>query len=163
VLDPASAQVFHDLFDVFQKLRRPDQSWAAASVANYLGAAEERERFMFEEHRQEGVLNPVRSLQVGGWELLYAADRDRALEAELAFLAGGHLAYHVGPHRLLLYFPSMEELGACFIAAVKLVRPSLPAPAAIEDAVLALIPLLNERLTEEAREALRLAVNDFYK
>src|SRR5262249_49347578 len=32
--------------------------------------------------------------------------------SELAFIAARHLAYHVGGHRLLLYYTSIEELSA---------------------------------------------------
>ncbi|WP_437573018.1 tetratricopeptide repeat protein [Sorangium sp. So ce887] len=255
VLDPGNVQVFHDLFDTFQKLRRVDQAWAAASVAVYLGAAEERERFIFEEHRPAGLVQPARGLGPGSWDLLRAADRDRALEeilasvadaairarfaqrarekkaphvdpaaradaernaagvvrlfswasrclgiaapavylrkdapiavaavtveepsvlvggealrgrtaAELAFLVGSHVAYHVGPHRLLLHFPSLEELGVCLAAAVKVARPSEPVPAELEGAVLALMPLLDERLTERERDALEAAVFELYE
>jgi tetratricopeptide (TPR) repeat protein len=60
VLDPGNVQVFHDLFDTFQKLRRVDQAWSAASVSVYLGAAETRERFIFEEHRPAGLVQPAR-------------------------------------------------------------------------------------------------------
>ncbi|WP_437961647.1 tetratricopeptide repeat protein [Sorangium sp. So ce119] len=255
VLDPGNVQVFHDLFDTFQKLRRTDQAWAAASVAVYLGAAEARERFLFEEHRPAGLVQPERGLSAGAWELLRAADRDRALEevlasvadaairarlaqrarekklprldpaaradaersaagvvrlfawasrclgittpaiyflkdaqigvaavpvgepsvlvggealrgrtaAELAFLVGSHVAYHVGPHRLLLHFPSLEELGVCLAAAVKLTRPSEPVPAELEAAVLSLMPLLDQELTEPERDALEAAVFELYE
>ncbi|WP_437497048.1 tetratricopeptide repeat protein [Sorangium sp. So ce1099] len=255
VLEPGNVQVFHDLFDTFQKLRRTDQAWSAASVAVYLGAAEARERFLFEEHRPAGLVQPERGLSPSAWDLLRAADRDRALEevlasvadaairarlaqrarekklprldpaaradaernaagvvrlfawasrclglttpavylrkdapiavaavpveepsvlvggealrgrtaAELAFLVGSHVAYHVGPHRLLLHFPSLEELGICLAAAVRLARPSEPVPAELEGAVLGLMPLLDEQLTEAERDALEAAVFELYE
>ncbi|WP_437662843.1 tetratricopeptide repeat protein [Sorangium sp. So ce1182] len=255
VLEPGNVQVFHDLFDTFQKLRRTDQAWSAASVAVYLGAAEARERFLFEEHRPAGLVQPERGLSPSAWDLLRAADRDRALEevlasvadaairarlaqrtrekklprldpaaradaernaagvvrlfawasrclglttpavylrkdapiavaavpveepsvlvggealrgrtaAELAFLVGSHVAYHVGPHRLLLHFPSLEELGICLAAAVRLARPSEPVPAELEGAVLGLMPLLDEQLSEAERDALEAAVFELYE
>ncbi|MGK3984239.1 hypothetical protein WME99_14435 [Sorangium sp. So ce136] len=255
VLEPGNVQVFHDLFDTFQKLRRTDQAWSAAGVAVYLGAAEARERFLFEEHRPAGLVQPERGLSPSAWDLLRAADRDRALEevlasvadaairarlaqrarekklprldpaaradaernaagvvrlfawasrclglttpavylrkdapiavaavpveepsvlvggealrgrtaAELAFLVGSHVAYHVGPHRLLLHFPSLEELGICLAAAVRLARPSEPVPAELEGAVLGLMPLLDEQLTEAERDALEAAVFELYE
>lgn len=255
VLDPGNAQVFHDLFDTFQKLRRADQAWAAASVAMYLGAAEARERFLFEEHRPAGLVQPERGLSAGAWDLLRAADRDRALEevlasvaaaairarltqrarekklprldpaaraeaersaagvvrlfawasrclgitapavyflkdaaigvaavpvgepsvlvggealrgrtaAELAFLVGSHVAYHVGPHRLLLHFPTLEDLGVCLAAAVKLARPSEPVPSELDGAVRALTPLLDKELTAGERDALEAAVFELYE
>ena len=253
VLDPANARVFHDLFDVLQKLRRPDEAWAAASVTVDLGVAEAREHFVYEEHRPDGVPRFTRPLSERGWDRLRAADRDRNVEAvlaaaqeaaiaarlaqragdkkfaqldqrarqdlqestigvvrsfawashflgvpapaiylrddaplgiaaitveepsvivgsgvlrgrslpDLAFLVGSHLTYHVGPHRLLLHFPSIEELGACFLASARLVRPSVPIPAALEDAALALSPLIDVLLSDDERDRLDQAVRAF--
>lgn len=252
-VDPAEAALFHQLFELFQKLRRPDQAWGAASVAVDLDVADQRERFIYDEHRPDGVPRFTRALRPASWDLLRAADRDRALEAvldaaaeaaidariarrtsdgtlaqldprarqdpqqstvsvvrsfawashllgvtppavylredadmglaavitdhaavlaggaalrgrtmpELAFLVGGHLAYHVGAHRLLLYYPSIDELGACFLAAVSLVRPAIPIPPALEEGARDLAPELDARLYGGARDNLFAAVEAF--
>ncbi|MCC6557655.1 MAG: tetratricopeptide repeat protein [Polyangiaceae bacterium] len=253
VLDPASERVFHDLFDVFQKLRRPDEAWSAASVTVDLGAAEPRERFIYEEHRPQGVPRVARVLTPEAWALLRPADRDPRLDAvleavqdaaiaarlaqraaegklaqldprarqdpqqstvsvvrsfawasrlldvpapaiylredapiglaavmaeepsviagssalrnrtlpDLAFLVGSHLAYHIGAHRLLLHYPSIEDLGACFLAAARVSRPDLPLPEALEDTVLSRSPEIDDRLDDEARARLEEAVASF--
>jgi hypothetical protein len=95
------------------------------------------------------------SVLVGGGAL-----RGRSLP-DLAFLVGTHLAYHVGPHRLLLHFPSIDELGVCFLASARLVRPSVPIPAALEEAALALSPLIDLVLGDEDRDRLERAVRAF--
>jgi hypothetical protein len=80
---------------------------------------------------------------------------------ELSFLVGSHLAYHAGPHRLLLYYPSIDEVAACFLAAVSLVRPTLPIPPALEGAARDLAPELDARLYGGARDQLFAAVEGF--
>jgi tetratricopeptide (TPR) repeat protein len=252
-LDPADEGLFHELFELFQKLRRPDEAWAAAGVIMDLGVADARERIIYEEHRPDGVPRFTRALREASWERLRAADRDANVEAvlaavaesaidasiarrtsegklaqldprarqdpqqstvsvvrsfawashllgveapaiylgdddalglaavvadhpaviaggavlrgrslpELAFLVGSHLAYHVGPHRLLLYYPSIDDLRACFLAAVSLVRPSIPIPASLEEAARDLAPDLDARLYGGARDRLFAAVEAF--
>src|SRR5262245_4870007 len=193
-------------------------------------AAEARERFVFEEHRSDGVPKLSRPLRREAWELLRAEDRHRDVEAiftavgpaaiairlaqlvaegrlptldpagkqdpetstasivrsfnwaahflgvplpavyvrddanvnlaavpveepsviagggvlrgkslpELAFLVGRHLSYYLPPHRLLLYYASLEDLSALFVAAVKLVLPAVPVPKPLLEAASAL-------------------------
>jgi len=253
VIDPAEVTLLHQLFGAFQKLRRPDQAWATASVTVDLGHADDRERIVYEEHRPEGVPRFARALRPTSWDLLRAADRDPHLEAiltaiteaaidariarrasdgtlaqldprarqdiqqstvsvvrtfgwashllgvpapaiylredahlslaaamadhpaiiagasvlrgrtmaELAFLVGRHLAYHVGPHRLLLYYPTIDDLGACFLAALSLVRPAIPIPPALEEDARDLAPELDARLYGSARDQLLAALESF--
>ena len=253
VLEPARHATYGELFEAFQKARRPDEAYCASSVSMFLKTADTRQRFIFEEHRPDGVPKLRRSIRNEAWELLRPADRDRAVEAilatvapaaiaarlgqmaaenklpaldpatrqdpekstvsitrsftwashflgiaapaiyirddaalalaavpaeeasviagtgvlrgrglpDLAFLVGRHLAYYVGSHRLLLYYPSIEELSACFVAAVKLVAPSTAVPREIEPLVSALLPKLDDRLGDEARAELRRAFAAF--
>ncbi|MRG91103.1 tetratricopeptide repeat protein [Polyangium spumosum] len=86
--------------------------------------------------------------------------RGRTL-AELAFLVGRHLTYHVGHHRLLLFYPSLEELSACFVSAIAIALPDEPIPAKVRDVVLAYKPLFEAHLDEERRAALEQAVSAF--
>jgi tetratricopeptide (TPR) repeat protein len=254
-IEPARIATYHDLFEVFQKLRRPDQAFCAASVTMFLRKADARERFIFEEHKPDGVAKLAYALPPEGWEWLRAHDRDRHAEAvlaavtpaaisvrlaeleaegrlpdldpaarqdpekstvsivrsfkwashflgvsapaihlhddpelslaavvaeeptvfvggralrgrslpELAFLAGRHLAYHVGSHRLLLYYPSIEELTVCFLAAVRIVMPEVPAPPAIRAQVTELTRGITQRISESARVDLAAAVAEFEK
>ena len=252
-LDPARVATFHELFEVFQKLRRPDQAYEAACVTMFLRQADARERFIFEEHKPDGVPKPTYVLPATGWDLLRVHDRDAFAEAvlaaaapaaialrlahlaaegrlpsldpaarqdpekttisivrsfawaahllgvpapgvylvderdlalasvfaeeptvfignkvlrgrslaELAFLVGRHLAYHVGAHRLLLYYPSIEDLSACFLAAVKAAMPDAPVPAAIRAPVTELARGIALRLSEDQRAELGKAVTAF--
>lgn len=86
--------------------------------------------------------------------------RGRSLP-ELSFLAGRHLAYYVGAHRLLLYFPSIEELSACFLAAVTIALPSFPLPAAAKRSADALAKPIAARLSAEGRADVVRAVKAF--
>lgn len=70
---------------------------------------------------------------------------------ELAFLVGKHLAYYVGSHRLLIHYPSIEELSVCFLAAVSVIRPDSPVPPRFADAVAPLVRRLHDGLTPAAR------------
>ncbi|MEP7124467.1 MAG: hypothetical protein ABJE95_26300 [Byssovorax sp.] len=252
-LDPSRLSTFHLLFELFQKLRRPDQAYSAACVTMSGRKAESRERFVFEEHRPEGVPKFAHAMRADGWDLLRTAERDVNLEAvlttiapaaiaarlsqladegrlptldpaarqdpakttisivrsfvwashylgvpppaiylhddatvglatiiaeeptalaggrvlrgrslpELAFLAGRHLAYHVGAHQLVLYFSSIDELSSCFLAAVKLAIPDLPVPAASASVVNDLVRRMEPLLDDAARAALDKAVVAF--
>jgi len=63
-LDPMVVQTYHDLFDVFQKLGRPDQAWGAASVTAQLGHADQRERFIYDEGKTDDPPKPTRALNI---------------------------------------------------------------------------------------------------
>lgn len=250
-LDPANAQTFHDLFELFQKLRRPDQAYAAACACVYLDSADTRERIICEEHHVETVPNFTAPLTEGAWDLLRMEDNDPHVEAilsavssaavaaklaileeekrlpyldsdmrekpeesaveivrsfswgshflgvpapaayvredasiglaavmalkpsvivgshvlsgrspgELAFMVGRHLAYHVGSHRLLLYYPSLDDLSVCFLAALRIALKSLPVPAKLRDSVLALAPKIEAKLSEADLKKLQQAVS----
>jgi hypothetical protein len=80
---------------------------------------------------------------------------------ELAFLVGRHLAFEEGARRLLLYYPSLESLAACFLAAVKIVLPETALPETLQAAVDALVPAIEGRLDAGARRALVRTVTAF--
>ncbi len=252
-LDPTRIATYHELFEAFQKLRRPDQAYQAACVTMLLRQADARERFIFEEHKPEGVPKPSYALSAEGWEWLRPHNRDVHAEGvlaaitpaaiavrlaalgaegrlpeldpalrqdperstvsivrsfawashflavpppaiylnddpdfslaaviaeeptvfagskaqrgrsmpELAFLVARHLAYHVGGHRLLLYYPSIEDLTACFLAAIRIVLPEVPAPAAVRAAVGELERGIALRISEAHRVDLAAAVAAF--
>lgn len=252
-IDPSRLATFHQLFDLFQKLRLPDQAYSAACITTTGRKAESRERFVYEEHKPDGVPKFVHAMREGGWDLLRTRARDVNLEAvleviapaaiaaklaalgsegllpeldpaarqdpakttlsivrsfvwashylgvaapviylhddaemglasiiaeeptalaggrvlrgrslpELAFLAGRHLAYHVGGHELMLYYPSIEELSTCFLAGVKIALPDLPLPPSAAPAVNELVSQIEPDLDEATRERLAVAVAAF--
>lgn len=253
MLDPSRLSTFHQLFELFQKLRRPDQAYSAACVTMSGRKAESRERFVFEEHKPEGVPKFAHAMRHDGWDLLRTRERDVNLESvlttiapaaiaerlsqlegegrlptldpaarqdpakttisivrsfvwashylgvpppaiylhddatvglatiiaeeptalaggrvlrgrslsELAFLAGRHLAYHVGGHQLVLYYSSIDELSSCFLAAVKIAIPDLPVPAASASVVNDLVRRIEPRLDDATRARLDAAVAAF--
>jgi hypothetical protein len=67
----------------------------------------------------------------------------------------------MGPHRLLLYYPSIEELTNCFLAAIRIVIPEVPAPPGVRAAVAELERGIALRLTETSRVDLAAAVAAF--
>ncbi len=77
---------------------------------------------------------------------------------ELAFMVGRHLAYHLGSHRLLLYYPSLDDLSVCFLAALRIALKTLPLPAKLRDSVLALAPKIEAKLSEAEIKKLQQAV-----
>ncbi len=252
-IDPMVVQTYHDLFDVFQKLGRPDQAWLAASVTAQLGHAEERERFIYDEGKTDGPPKPTRAMGLDGWDLLRDGGRDHAVEdvleaiakaaieakiadlraqgrlpvidtalkqdpkkstvsivrsfawashllgvpmpavylredaqvglasvtaeepsvvagagvlrgktlTELAFAAGRHLGYHFGSHRLLLYFPVIDDLAACFLAAIRIVMPEASISPKMEKAASAMQSRIEPLLDAKARSALERAVLAF--
>ena len=86
-LDPGRVATFHELFEVFQKLRRPDQAYEAACVTMFVRQADARERFIFEEHKPEGVPKPSYVMPATGWDRLRVQGRDTYAEAVLAAAA----------------------------------------------------------------------------
>ena len=252
-LDPGRVETFHELFELFQRLRRPDQAFTAACVTTHLGAADPRERIIFQEHAPNGVPKLTQKLRPEAWELLRVDDRDRNVDAvlaaitpaaiaarlaqlaaegklpaldpaakqdprtstasivrsftwashflsvpapaiyvheeaqvaiatviaeepsviagsaalrgrtltELAFLVGRHLSYHVEAHRLLLYYASLEELSACFVAAVKIASPDVPLPPSIEASATDIKKRIEPLLTAPQKAELVAAVRAF--
>jgi tetratricopeptide (TPR) repeat protein len=249
-LDPTTVSTYHDLFEVFQKLKKPDQAYGVACVTMHLKSADARERFIYEEHLPDGVPKFRQALGDNAWQLLRVENTDIHVEAilaavarsavaakldqleeekrlpqldpaakqdpqtstvsivrsfvwgshflgvpapavyirddapiglaavmasepsviigslvlrgrsmpELGFLVGRHLAYHLGSHRLLLYYPSLEDLSICFLAALRVALKNLPIPPKMRDAVLAISPRLEASMTEPEVRKLEQAV-----
>ncbi|UQA55884.1 tetratricopeptide repeat protein [Polyangium aurulentum] len=86
--------------------------------------------------------------------------RGRGL-ADLAFLVGRHLTYHLGHHRLLLFYPSLEELSACFVTAAAIALPGEPIPPKLQDVVRTFKPVFESHLDDDTREELENAVTAF--
>jgi tetratricopeptide (TPR) repeat protein len=79
---------------------------------------------------------------------------------ELAFLAARHLVYYRPEHYALVFFPTLPELTALFLAALKLARPELPIPTHASAAASALRKELAAHATEAQRRAIGAAVAD---
>jgi tetratricopeptide (TPR) repeat protein len=79
--------------------------------------------------------------------------------AELSFLVARHLVFYRPSYYPLVFYPTLPELTALFLAAVKLARPELPIPTHASAAAAALRSQLAAHVTKEQRAALALAVH----
>jgi tetratricopeptide (TPR) repeat protein len=77
---------------------------------------------------------------------------------DLAFLAGRHLTYYRREHYALVCYPTLPELSALFLGAVKLAMPDLPVPEHLSDAVARRRKTLAKHADDTQKKALRAAV-----
>jgi tetratricopeptide (TPR) repeat protein len=77
---------------------------------------------------------------------------------DLAFLAGRHLTYYRPEHYALVHHPTLPDLSALFLAAVKLALPELPVPAHLGEAVARRCKLLARHLDDRSKARLEAAV-----
>lgn len=77
---------------------------------------------------------------------------------DLAFLAGRHLTYYRREHYALVCYPTLPELSALFLGAVKLVMPELPVPLHLSDAVARRRKTLVKHADDAQKKTLRAAV-----
>ena len=75
---------------------------------------------------------------------------------ELSFLVARHLVYYRPEHYVLLFYPTLAELTALVIAAVKVARPELPLP--ISPASVKVRRELVKHVSESQKNALAVAV-----
>jgi tetratricopeptide (TPR) repeat protein len=80
---------------------------------------------------------------------------------ELAFLAGRHMATRRPEYELVTHIASLDELSTCFLAALKLVLGSAPAPGPLAETVSALANVLAQHQTAEERAELDAAIDAF--
>jgi tetratricopeptide (TPR) repeat protein len=78
---------------------------------------------------------------------------------ELAFLAGRHLTYYRPEHYCLICYPTLNDLSALFLGAVKIALPDLEAPAHLRDAVARTRKVLARQATDDEKRRLRAAVD----
>jgi tetratricopeptide (TPR) repeat protein len=77
---------------------------------------------------------------------------------DLAFLAGRHLTYYRREHYALICYPTLPELSALFLGAVKLVLPELPVPGYLSEAVARRRKTLVKHADDAGKKTLRAAV-----
>jgi hypothetical protein len=83
----------------------------------------------------------------------------RGLSAsDLAFLAGRHLTYYRREHYALVCWPTLNELSALFLGAVKLAMPDLPVPDHLGEAIARARKLLKRHANDADKQALGAAV-----
>ena len=81
--------------------------------------------------------------------------------AELSFLAGWNICGHFPEHRLVRLCSSVDDLAACFIAAVRRVAPDTSAPGPLKSLVELLEPTLDREIRPEEDAELSQAVRAF--
>jgi len=142
---------------------RIDLDTSTVSVARSVAWASrvigiELPRVYLEEASAEGMTAVLRDrpVTVLGAALL----RGRSL-AELAFLAGYHLTGHLTEHRLVRLSAMLDDLAACFLAAVVLAVPDTPVPERIRSLVELLVPNMAQALDADDEAALEEAVMAF--
>jgi tetratricopeptide (TPR) repeat protein len=77
---------------------------------------------------------------------------------DLAFLAGRHLTYYRPEHYSLVCYPTLNDLSALFLGAVRLILPDLDAPPHLRDAAARHCKTLAKRASEEETRRLAAAV-----
>ena len=80
---------------------------------------------------------------------------------DLAFLAGRHLTYYRPEHYVLIHYPTIAELSALFLGAVKLILPELAVPPHLADAAARKRKLLGRHVDKDAKKRLDEAVRRF--
>jgi tetratricopeptide (TPR) repeat protein len=80
-IDPRRSETYHQIFELARKSDMSEIAFQAASVAQVLGAADERERIVYREHRAEAVPAHRHPLSAEAWRWLVDDRRDRTVEA----------------------------------------------------------------------------------
>ena len=77
---------------------------------------------------------------------------------ELSFVVGRHLAYYRPEHYALVFFPTLNDVTALFLAAVKVALPEVPVPVAMSEAIARIRKQLVRHASPQEREWLASAV-----
>jgi hypothetical protein len=77
---------------------------------------------------------------------------------ELAFVVGRHLAYYRPEHYVLVFFPTLNDVTALFLAAIKLALPEVPVPTHAAAAAAKLRKELEKHATPAVKVELAAAV-----
>ncbi len=110
-------------------------------------------------YAQESVPGGLGAVQAEEPSTLFAtALGTRQKVTDLAFLVARHLVYYRPEHYVLLFYPTLAELTALVLAAVKVARPELPVP--ISPLSVKLRRELAKLTTESQKSALAVAVEE---
>jgi tetratricopeptide (TPR) repeat protein len=116
--------------------RRQSAASTVSAVRSFQWAAQVLGVDVPELYVLDGVPGGIAAAQVATPSTALGPDVVRGLTAkDLAFLAGRHLTYYRREHYALVLYPTLGELSALFLGAVKLAMPALPVPQHLEAAV----------------------------
>jgi len=77
---------------------------------------------------------------------------------DLVFLAGRHLTYYRREHYALVHYPTLPELSALFLAAMKIAMPAVPVPTQLSEVVGRMRKMLLRNLGDGEKKKLASAV-----
>jgi hypothetical protein len=107
----------------------------------------------------DSVPGGIAAAQVATPSTALGPDVVRGMTAkDLAFLAGRHLTYYRREHYALVLYPTLGELSALFLGAVKLAMPDLPVPQHLDAAVARRRKVLGRHVQGTAKDRLARAV-----
>lgn len=81
--DPRDVDSLHALFSAYEAAKEVDRQFAVAHVLSYLGAANAKEKSLFEKHRSSGLIRPASSITRESWTRLLFHPEEEALTGEI--------------------------------------------------------------------------------
>ncbi|MGD0528144.1 MAG: hypothetical protein ABSE49_23625 [Polyangiaceae bacterium] len=167
IVDAAAAARVEELRDakklvVLDTSRRQSATSTVSAVRSFQWAAQVLSVDAPEIYVMDNVPGGIGAVPVAVPSTALGPDVLRGLTAkDLAFLAGRHLTYYRPEHYVLVHYPTIAELSALFLGAVKLILPELPVPPHLSDAAARKRKLLARHVDAEAKKRLDVAVRRF--
>lgn len=81
--DPRDADSLHALYSAYEAAKDLERQVAVAHVLSYLGAANSKEKSLFEKHRTAGLIRPSSSITRESWTRLLFHPEEEALTGEI--------------------------------------------------------------------------------
>jgi tetratricopeptide (TPR) repeat protein len=142
--------------------RRQDAKSTVSAVRSFQWAAQVLSVEVPELYVMSNVPGGIAAVPVAVPSTALGPDVLRGLTArDLAFLAGRHLTYYRPEHYVLVHYPTIGELSALFLGAVKLILPELAVPSHLADAAARKRKLLARHVDKDAKKRLDDAVRRF--
>jgi hypothetical protein len=164
IVDAATAARVDELRDArklvtLDPARRQNASSTVSAVRSFQWAAQVLGMEAPDLYVMDDVPGGIAAAQVATPSTALGPDVLRGLTAkDLAFLAGRHLTYYRREHYALVHYPTLNELSALFLGAVKLAMPELPVPAHLGEAIARRRKVLARHVGGEAKKQLAAAV-----
>jgi tetratricopeptide (TPR) repeat protein len=167
IVDAAVAARVEELRDskklvALDAARRQDAKSTVSAVRSFQWAAQVLSVEVPELYVMSNVPGGIAAVPVAVPSTALGPDVLRGLTAkDLAFLAGRHLTYYRPEHYVLIHYPTIGELSALFLGAVKLILPELAVPSHLADAAARKRKLLARHVDKDAKKRLDEAVRRF--
>lgn len=164
IVEAAAAARVEDLLDSRKLLpldpsRRQSTTSTVTAVRSFQWAAQVLGVQAPDLYVLDAVPGGIAAVQAAVPSTALGPDVLRGLSAkEVAFLAARHLTYYRREHYALVHYPTLEELSALFLGAVKIAMPEVPVPSQLDEAVARLRKRLARHASDGDRENLSAAV-----